>query len=265
MSNLSAYVGGKTGTSEDENDAWFVGFTNDVTIGVWVGYDNADGRRRTLGDGQTGGRVSVPIFGRIVEATWADFSRKTPLNVASPEAKKELVAVQIDLNSGNRLSERTSRGFTEYLRMRNGHLDDTQYLLVSPDEAVAARDPDDDDAGSAAGGERNRSYYAGTASGGNQGYGNGSYGNGLSGGGYAPSYQQPRGFFQGGGIFGGLFGQPAPQTQVQRPVYPQAQVQRPAYPNQQQGLFGETRPRYSEDRRWAPPRRYDPDVPWRDR
>ena len=46
---LAPYVGGKTGTTDDENDAWFVGFTNDVTVAVWVGYDNADGKRRTLG------------------------------------------------------------------------------------------------------------------------------------------------------------------------------------------------------------------------
>ena len=71
IGQLSPYVGGKTGTSDDENDAWFVGFTNDVTIGVWVGYDNADGKRRTLGGGQTGGRVAVPIFEQIVQATWA--------------------------------------------------------------------------------------------------------------------------------------------------------------------------------------------------
>ena len=39
---LHPYVAGKTGTSDEENDAWFVGFTNDVTVAVWVGYDNAD-------------------------------------------------------------------------------------------------------------------------------------------------------------------------------------------------------------------------------
>ena len=48
IADLSPYVAGKTGTSDDENDAWFVGFTNDVTVAVWIGYDNADGKRRTL-------------------------------------------------------------------------------------------------------------------------------------------------------------------------------------------------------------------------
>src|SRR5262249_55318783 len=40
ISSLAPYVAGKTGTSDEENDAWFVGSTNDVTVAVWVGYDN---------------------------------------------------------------------------------------------------------------------------------------------------------------------------------------------------------------------------------
>ena len=49
IANLAPYVAGKTGTSDNENDAWFVGFSNEVTVAVWLGYDNADGKRRTLG------------------------------------------------------------------------------------------------------------------------------------------------------------------------------------------------------------------------
>ena len=47
---------------------WFVGFTNEVTVAVWVGYDNADGKRRTLGGGATGGKVAVPIFEPAMQA-----------------------------------------------------------------------------------------------------------------------------------------------------------------------------------------------------
>jgi penicillin-binding protein 1A len=49
IAGLSPYVAGKTGTSDEENDAWFVGFTNDVTVAVWIGYDNADGKRPHAG------------------------------------------------------------------------------------------------------------------------------------------------------------------------------------------------------------------------
>jgi membrane peptidoglycan carboxypeptidase len=66
LSSLSAFIGGKTGTSDDFNDAWFAGFSNDITIAVWVGYDNAKGKR-TLGSGQTGGKVALPIFDSIMK------------------------------------------------------------------------------------------------------------------------------------------------------------------------------------------------------
>src|ERR1700722_19981351 len=54
IGGLSPYVAGKTGTTEDAVDGWFVGFTNDVTVAVWVGYDNGDGKRRSLGSNATG-------------------------------------------------------------------------------------------------------------------------------------------------------------------------------------------------------------------
>ncbi|MGA8991593.1 MAG: transglycosylase domain-containing protein [Rhodoplanes sp.] len=90
VADLAPYVAGKTGTSDDENDAWFVGFTNDVTVAVWVGYDNADGKRRTLGAGATGGTVAVPIFKPIIQAVWADVVRKTELAPPSADAAPQL-------------------------------------------------------------------------------------------------------------------------------------------------------------------------------
>ena len=80
LASSAPYVAGKTGTTEGENDAWFMGFTNDVTVAVWVGYDNADGKRRTLGGGQTGASVAIPIFEPIIQAVWAQYAPKTPLN-----------------------------------------------------------------------------------------------------------------------------------------------------------------------------------------
>ena len=70
IANLSPYVGGKTGTTDNAVDAWFVGFTNDVTVAVWVGYDNADGKRRSLGSSATGARVALPMFSSIIDAVW---------------------------------------------------------------------------------------------------------------------------------------------------------------------------------------------------
>src|SRR5262249_30736891 len=84
IAGLSPYVAGKTGTSDGENDAWFVGFTNDVTVAVWGGYDNADGKRRTLGSGQTGGRVGIPGVPPIMAAGWADPVSQAALSAPAP-------------------------------------------------------------------------------------------------------------------------------------------------------------------------------------
>jgi penicillin-binding protein 1A len=90
IANLASYVGGKTGTTDDENDAWFIGFTNEVTVAVWVGYDNAAGKRRTLGSGATGGHVAVPIFDSVIRAVWTHVAPKTALAPPSLEARRQL-------------------------------------------------------------------------------------------------------------------------------------------------------------------------------
>lgn len=56
-------LGGKTGTTNDFTDAWFLGFSPSVTCGVWVGYDD----RQSLGDKETGARAALPL--------WTDFMK----------------------------------------------------------------------------------------------------------------------------------------------------------------------------------------------
>jgi membrane carboxypeptidase/penicillin-binding protein len=90
IADFSPSVAGKTGTSDDENDAWFVGFSNEVTVAVWIGYDNAGSKRRTLGGGATGGGVAVPIFEPVMRAVWNDVTPRTALAAPSPEAKRHL-------------------------------------------------------------------------------------------------------------------------------------------------------------------------------
>src|SRR5262249_47574667 len=100
IASLAPYVAGKTGTSDEENDVWFVGYTNDVTVAIWMGYDNADGKRRTLGGGATGGHVAVPIFEPVIQAVWANIAPRTALAGPSPEARRQLACKSIDLESG---------------------------------------------------------------------------------------------------------------------------------------------------------------------
>jgi penicillin-binding protein 1A len=61
--SLKAPLAGKTGTTNDFTDAWFVGFSPLTTCGVWMGYDE----KKTLGDKETGARAALPI--------WIDFMK----------------------------------------------------------------------------------------------------------------------------------------------------------------------------------------------
>jgi penicillin-binding protein 1A len=61
--NLPAPVGGKTGTPNDFTDAWFIGFTPSITVGVWVGFD----QKKSLGEEETGGVAATPIFVQFME------------------------------------------------------------------------------------------------------------------------------------------------------------------------------------------------------
>ena len=61
-------IAGKTGTTNDEKDAWFIGYTPDLVVGVFVGYDTP----KHLGKGATGGHVAAPIFANFMKMALAD-------------------------------------------------------------------------------------------------------------------------------------------------------------------------------------------------
>lgn len=63
LAALGLPLAGKTGTTNDSYDAWFVGFVPNLAVGVFVGFDTP----RSLGDGETGGSVAAPIFGEFME------------------------------------------------------------------------------------------------------------------------------------------------------------------------------------------------------
>ncbi|NOZ60642.1 MAG: PBP1A family penicillin-binding protein [Calditrichaeota bacterium] len=58
-------AGGKTGTTNDFTDAWFIGFTRQIVAGVWVGFDDP---AKSLGNGQAGSVVALPIWARFMKA-----------------------------------------------------------------------------------------------------------------------------------------------------------------------------------------------------
>jgi penicillin-binding protein 1A len=64
---LKRPLGGKTGTTSDFTDAWLVGFSPDLAVGIYIAFDNP----RTLGRNETGGLVSAPVFREIMQEALA--------------------------------------------------------------------------------------------------------------------------------------------------------------------------------------------------
>jgi penicillin-binding protein 1A len=93
---LADPLAGKTGTTNGYTDAWFIGFSPEYTIGVWVGYDDPS---RSLGGGATGADISLPI--------WIDiFKQLDALKLRTPKPDFEpppgVVVVPMDLHTGRR-------------------------------------------------------------------------------------------------------------------------------------------------------------------
>ena len=143
-----------------------MGFTNEVTVAVWVGYDNADGKRRTLGGGATGGGVAVPIFEPVIRAVWNDVAPRTALAPPSPEAQRDLSCALVDDDSGEvrRRGTRTTsdRTTSECLRIdAKGRIIDTTMALLEPGGSRHAKKKRDDEEGrpkKTASRERHRRY-----------------------------------------------------------------------------------------------------------
>jgi penicillin-binding protein 1A len=66
-SQLNHPLGGKTGTTSEYTDAWFLGFSPSVTCGVWVGYDS----RESLGEKETGAKAALPIWMNVMRVAIA--------------------------------------------------------------------------------------------------------------------------------------------------------------------------------------------------
>lgn len=90
VKSLNKTLGAKSGTSNDSFDAWFVGFSPDLVVGVWVGFDQP----HTLGPNDTGGVVSAPIFKEFMAKALQD---KTDLPFRVPDGVR---LVRVDATTG---------------------------------------------------------------------------------------------------------------------------------------------------------------------
>ena len=98
--NLPVPIAGKTGTTNDEKDAWFVGFSSNVVAGCYIGFDTP----RPMGRGAGGGRLCAPVFQRFMSEAIKKYGGG---DFAVPEQCR---FIKIDRFSGARLSDNASGG-----------------------------------------------------------------------------------------------------------------------------------------------------------
>jgi penicillin-binding protein 1A len=99
-------LAGKTGTTNDSKDTWFVGYSPDLVVGVFVGYDTP----KPMGKSATGGQVSAPIFANFMKMALAD---KKPVPFREPPGIRK---VRVNAKTGLRSNPGEQDGMTEYFK-----------------------------------------------------------------------------------------------------------------------------------------------------
>jgi penicillin-binding protein 1A len=93
LKDLGRPVAGKTGTTNDSKDTWFIGFTPDLVVGVYIGFDEP----KPMGEKETGSRVAVPVIKEFLQTALKDVP---PLPFRVPEGIR---LVEIDAKLGTRV------------------------------------------------------------------------------------------------------------------------------------------------------------------
>jgi len=125
VAKLGVPVAGKTGTTNDEKDVWFVGFTPDLVCGVFIGYDNP----QPMGRGATGGGLAAPVFVDFMEDA---LKGKPPVEFKVPEGM-QLIAV--NRKTGMRAEGSGSGVIMEAFKPGTGPSD--SYSVIGMDEVAS--------------------------------------------------------------------------------------------------------------------------------
>jgi len=119
LKDLNLDLAGKTGTTNENTDAWFVGFTSNLVIGVYVGHDEP----KTLGKYETGAKTALPIFKSFVKKS-VKRSDARPFKVA-----KNIKFLVIDQKTGRKANFGSKTTIIEAFKKN----DLTKNLLINDD------------------------------------------------------------------------------------------------------------------------------------
>jgi penicillin-binding protein 1A len=133
-------IAGKTGTTNDEKDVWFIGFSPDISVGVYLGYD----KPKHIGRGATGGGLAAPIVTEFLKVALAD---KPAVPFRVPAGIK---LIRIDARTGMRVGSGSEGGRIILEAFKPGSAPADSYSVIGygdPDAAntgPASASPDAD-------------------------------------------------------------------------------------------------------------------------
>lgn len=101
-------IAGKTGTTQNQSDGWFMGITPDITTGIWVGAEDRSAHFRTIGLGQ-GANMALPIWALYMKKVYADPS----LGISQGDFDKPLGDVMVEFDCEKYSRERVNSSFDQ--------------------------------------------------------------------------------------------------------------------------------------------------------
>tara|TARA_E500000178_G_scaffold278524_1_gene278060 strand:+ start:170 stop:2527 length:2358 start_codon:yes stop_codon:yes gene_type:complete len=122
LKSLNVPLAGKTGTTNDNYDAWFIGFSSNLVIGVYIGYDNP----KTLGKFETGSKAALPIFRDFVEKALfkEDFQEF--------EIPENIYLTSLNYDTGLKSAASDKNVITEALKLRDiNNIDNNNLILTN--------------------------------------------------------------------------------------------------------------------------------------
>jgi penicillin-binding protein 1A len=127
-------VAGKTGTTNDERDVWFIGFSPDIAVGVYLGYD----KPRHIGRGATGGQMAAPIVAEFLKVALKD---KPAVPFRVPAGIK---LIRIDARTGMRVGPGEGKVVLEAFKPGTAPPDNYSVIGYDADNRPVAVTPDAD-------------------------------------------------------------------------------------------------------------------------
>ena len=113
LRELKLELAGKTGTTNKNTDTWFIGFTSNLVVGVYIGYDNP----RSLGKFETGSKTAMPVFKEFIKKTANTFNAR-PFKVAD-----NINMMVIDAKTGKKANPKTKLAIIESFKKNDNKLD----------------------------------------------------------------------------------------------------------------------------------------------